>query len=533
MEEKPGFEFRPYDEELVGFYLRQKLLGNHSLVDGVIRDIKICSLDPWDLRFQSKIKSRDVVWYFLSRIENNGGRQSRTTPSGSWKLTGDPVYVNDRWGNLTGFRGKIGYKRVLTFSKGKSSSSSSSISEWVMHELHYTHTDLPEHKRSTYVICRLEYKGDDVTILSVPPSVANSASSVVDQSLQGNSGHYNTLSEYDSGHQFNGNYDMQQSFQGYSEYFNPTSDYGLANQSYWFGNLQQQVPYSAPYQDHSDMLLRQVVEENFPFLVDERTCMREDPSHHRPKNPITGILPGDSSDDDTDSTIGRGTWSSTDSVGSKDGTYHTPIDATPSVSTVEPLHNHEPQEQPKQLDSDSDTDSMIGTDAWSSTDSVGSKDGPYHTPKDNNPSMITVEPLDNHEAQEQPKQLELQLQGKEKIGTNASSSTDSVGSKDGPYHTPKDNTPSMITVEPLDNHETQEQPKQLELQLQGKEKQSECVLKIAEDAIKKAPSTSAVKQNWIVLEEISQRNSRWIYLKNIIGLLLFIIFIIGWIILVG
>ena len=50
MVEKPGFEFRPYDEELVGFYLRQKLLGNHSLVDGVIREIKICSLDPWDLR---------------------------------------------------------------------------------------------------------------------------------------------------------------------------------------------------------------------------------------------------------------------------------------------------------------------------------------------------------------------------------------------------------------------------------------------------------------------------------------------------
>ena len=185
MEEKPGFEFRPYDEELVGFYLRQKLLGNHSLVDGVIRDIKICSLDPWDLRckfrlflfefmifsffffwwfrvsvplslclsVQSKIKSRDPFWYFLSRIENSGGRQSRTTPSGSWKLTGDPVYVNDRWGNLTGFRGKIGYKRVLTFSKGKSSSSSSSISEWVMHELHYTHTDLPEHKVSSSLIC--------------------------------------------------------------------------------------------------------------------------------------------------------------------------------------------------------------------------------------------------------------------------------------------------------------------------------------------------------------------------------------------
>ncbi|CAN6876534.1 unnamed protein product, partial [Brassica oleracea] len=359
---------------------------------------------------QSKIKSRDPVWYFLSRIEKNGGRQSRTTPSGSWKLTGDPVNVNDR--------------RVLTFSKAKSSSSTSSISEWVMHELHYTHTDLPEHKRTTYVICRLEYKGHDVTILSncflvfpTPPTMANSASSVVDQSLQGNSGHYNTLSEYDSGHQFNGNYDMQQSFQGYSEYFNPTSEYGLANQSHWFGNLQQQVPYSAPYQDDSDML-RQVVEENWTSLVDERTCMREDRSHHRPKNPITGILPGDSSDDDTDSTR-----------------------------------------------------------PWSSTDSVGSKDVPYHTPKDDTSSLSTVEPFPNHEAQEKPKQLELH--GKEKVVINM--------------------------------------------------QKNECEWKLGEDSIKKAPSTTAVKQSWIVLEEMSQRNSQWIYLKNmIIGFLLSVSFI-GWI----
>ncbi|CAF1923434.1 unnamed protein product [Brassica napus] len=420
--EKPGFGFRPYDEELVGYYLHHKNLGNDSLVDGLINEINIYSVDPWNLRFQS----REPVLYFFSRRDNkyaNGNQQSRTTPSGFWKLTGNPVNVIDRWGNVSGSRGEIiGHKRVLTFGRGKNNSVSEvnkTKSDWVMHELHYT--VLPEDKR-TYVVCRLEYKGDDVNILSPKatdftptfvPTMANSASSVVDQSFQVNSEYDNPFPEYQD-HLFSGIFDMFDTFQGYSDNLNPVLEYGLPNQSNSFS-------------DHLS----------------------------------------------------------------------------------------------------------IGTDAWSSTDSVGSKDGPYHTPKDNNPSMITVEPLDNHEAQEQPKQLELQLQGKEKIGTNASSSTDSVGSKDGPYHTPKDNTPSMITVEPLDNHETQEQPKQLELQLQGKEKQSECVLKIAEDAIKKAPSTSAVKQNWIVLEEISQRNSRWIYLKNIIGLLLFIIFIIGWIILVG
>ncbi|KAJ0245292.1 NAC domain-containing protein 1 [Hirschfeldia incana] len=431
-EERPGFGFRPYDEELVGYYLRNKILGNDGLVDGVIRSIKICSFDPWDLRFQSKIKSRDLVSYFVSLREDNGGRQSRRTPSGFWKLTGDPVDVNDRWGNLTGFRGKIGYKRVLTFGKGKSSSSKS---DWVMHEFHYTHTDLPEHKRTAYVICRLEYKGDDVNILSAAPTptVANSASSVVDQSFQGNSGYYNTLSEYDSayqGHQFNGNYDTQQSlFQGYSEYFNPTSEYDLASGSHWFSNLPQQAPYSAPNQDGSDAL-KQVVQDHWSYLVDERTymledSMREDSSRYCPKNPVTGIFPDDSSDDDTDSTIGR--------------------------------------------------------DTWSSTDSVGSKDAPYHTPKDDTPSLSTVEPLHNLEAQEQPKQLELQFQGNEKVINK---------------------------------------------------QKSECEWKMAEDSIKKAPSTTAVKQSWIVLEEMSQRNSRWVHFINmLIGLLLFISIIV-WIVLV-
>lgn len=56
---------------------------------------------------------------------------------------------------------------------------------------------------------------------------------------------------------------------------------------------------------------------------------------------------------------------------------------------------------------------------------------------------------------------------------------------------------------------------------------------MAEDSIKNTPPANTVKQNWIVLEEMSRRNSQWIYLRNmIIGFLLFIS-IIGWIILIG
>lgn len=51
MEDKPGFGFRPYEPELVGYYLRNKNLGNNRLVEGAISEVNnIYSLDPWKLR---------------------------------------------------------------------------------------------------------------------------------------------------------------------------------------------------------------------------------------------------------------------------------------------------------------------------------------------------------------------------------------------------------------------------------------------------------------------------------------------------
>ncbi|KAJ4914679.1 NAC domain-containing protein 1 [Raphanus sativus] len=313
-----------------------KILGNHNLVDGVIKEIvNICSFDPWDLRWfmwsNSSLEDQIERSYMVFHIprENNGSKQNRTTRSGYWKLTGLQVDVKDQWGHLTGVRGKkIGHKRVLTFHSWNNQESSSNSSEnnksaaWVMHELHYTHTDLPEHKRMSYVVCRLEYKGDDENILSADPTfaptMANSANSVVDQ---GNSGYNNTFADYQ---------DQQ---------FGAILEYALPNQSDWNQDDQQ-------YRDWH-------TQKQLEYL---ETKLMEDPSRHRPKKPLSGT---------------------NDSM------------------------------------SDSDTDSMNGRDAWSSTDSVGSTDAPYHTPKDDTPSLS--EPLYNREAQEQPKQLELQLQGKEKV----------------------------------------------------------------------------------------------------------------------
>ncbi|KAL1220322.1 NAC domain-containing protein 1 [Cardamine amara subsp. amara] len=432
MENQVGYGFRPNDEELVGYYLHNKIEGNTCLVEGAISEVNICSYDPWNLRFQSKYKSRDPMWYFFSRRDNkygNGNRQNRTTISGKWKLTGDAVDVKDQWGTWCGTPGKkIGHKRVLVFLDGINTKS-----DWVIHEFHYEL--LPEHKR-TYVICRLEYKGHDRSILFdsptdlIPRFVANrtgSAGSVVNQSRQGNSSYNTDHDSVNQGHESNQNIIMLQPVQGgYLQPFNPLPELDCDQWFRGYTNLQQPVPCSAPYDDESGIIWNCVNQVNDYSFAEERTFMQENFNIHQPKKPVTVFFVDDSSDSETESTIFEDTSSSTDTVGSSNEPDHTPIDDIPSLNTIEPLHSFE--------------------------------------------------------AQEQPKPWKLHLKGKEKV----------INSQ-----------------------------------------KSECEWKMAEDSIKKTPSTNTAKQSSIVLEKRTQRNAQRINLKNMIIGVLLLIYIIGLIILVG
>ncbi|RDX58175.1 NAC domain-containing protein 78, partial [Mucuna pruriens] len=131
----PGFRFNPTDEELVMFYLKRQMgrgLGQYDY----IAVVDVYKLEPWELPHFSKLKTRDLEWYFFSVLDRkygNGSRTNRATDKGYWKTTG-----NDRsvfYGGRT-----VGKKKTLVYHEGRAPGGKRT--NWVMHEYKMLETEL-------------------------------------------------------------------------------------------------------------------------------------------------------------------------------------------------------------------------------------------------------------------------------------------------------------------------------------------------------------------------------------------------------
>ncbi|XP_062016755.1 NAC domain-containing protein 89-like [Rosa rugosa] len=139
----PGFRFSPTDEELISYYLKNKLEYPDKSVE-VISEVDICNFEPWDLPAKSVIQSENE-WFFFSprgRKYPNGSQSRRATEFGYWKATG-----KER--NVKSSSNVVGTKRTLVFHIGRAPKGERT--EWIMHE----YCMLNDKSQDSMVVCRL------------------------------------------------------------------------------------------------------------------------------------------------------------------------------------------------------------------------------------------------------------------------------------------------------------------------------------------------------------------------------------------
>lgn len=149
----PGFRFHPTDEELVRYYLRRKVRGQSFRLDA-ISDVDVYKVEPWDLPALSRLKTRDLEWYFFSVLDKkygNGSRTNRATEKGYWKTTGKDRTVYFR-SELTGM------KKTLVYHSGRAPKGERT--NWVMHEYRLVDKELESAGvvQDAFVLCRIFHK---------------------------------------------------------------------------------------------------------------------------------------------------------------------------------------------------------------------------------------------------------------------------------------------------------------------------------------------------------------------------------------
>ncbi|KAJ7979483.1 putative NAC domain protein [Quillaja saponaria] len=135
-----GYRFRPYDGELVVYYLRKKI-ANEKLPPNQIKDVELYKYNPETLAENYKMNGENV-WYFFTprdRKYRNGERPNRAAGDGYWKATGADKIVKDDGVN-------VGYRKALVFYKGKPPKGDKT--NWIMHEF----------RLDDWVLCRIYEK---------------------------------------------------------------------------------------------------------------------------------------------------------------------------------------------------------------------------------------------------------------------------------------------------------------------------------------------------------------------------------------
>ncbi|BAT82214.1 hypothetical protein VIGAN_03219000 [Vigna angularis var. angularis] len=145
----PGFRFHPTDEELICYYLTNKISDSDFTAKAIaVVDLNKC--EPWDLPGKAKMGQKE--WYFFNlrdRKYPTGVRTNRATNTGYWKTTGkDKEILNSVTSEL------VGMKKTLVFYKGRAPRGEKT--NWVMHEYRiHSKSTFKITKQDEWVVCRV------------------------------------------------------------------------------------------------------------------------------------------------------------------------------------------------------------------------------------------------------------------------------------------------------------------------------------------------------------------------------------------
>ncbi|KNA22990.1 hypothetical protein SOVF_028800 [Spinacia oleracea] len=147
----PGFRFHPSDEELITFYLVNKI-SDATFSCRAVADVDLNKCEPWDLPGKAKMGEKE--WYFFSlrdRKYPTGVRTNRATNTGYWKTTGkDKEIFNSVTTEL------VGMKKTLVFYRGRAPRGEKT--NWVMHEYRVHSRSAYRSAKDEWVVCRVFQK---------------------------------------------------------------------------------------------------------------------------------------------------------------------------------------------------------------------------------------------------------------------------------------------------------------------------------------------------------------------------------------
>ncbi|KAH7855821.1 hypothetical protein Vadar_029406 [Vaccinium darrowii] len=172
----PGFRFYPTEEELVSFYLKEKIGGRREeVIKRVIPVLYIYEFKPWDLPREPCRNDPEQWFFFVPRQEKEarGGRPNRLTTTGYWKATGSPGYVYSSDNRI------IGWKKTMVFYEGRAPNGIKT--EWKMNEYTATDGEFPQ-LREEFSLCRVYLRSKCLrTFDRRPPSSATTSAVTVNQ----------------------------------------------------------------------------------------------------------------------------------------------------------------------------------------------------------------------------------------------------------------------------------------------------------------------------------------------------------------